>query len=98
MRLQSVDYLCCPACNGTLELSTEKVLEAEVIRGTLECCQCKRCFDITDGLPNLIFPERLEESDRREQINYDRHPQIYELRMRWFGLKFGIWEIAFMQT
>jgi ubiquinone/menaquinone biosynthesis C-methylase UbiE len=98
MRLQLMDYLCCPACNSSLKLSIKKELDTEVIQGVLECCECKRCFEITDGLPNLNFPERLESSDLDEQMFYDHGAQIYDLRMRWSGLKLGIWEAAFRQT
>ena len=98
MRLQSMDYFCCPACNGSFELSTEKVLEAEVIQGVLKCCECKRYFEINNGLPNLNFPESLEPSDLKQQMAYDRHPQWYDLRNRLDNLKVGAWEYAFMEN
>jgi uncharacterized protein YbaR (Trm112 family) len=91
-----MDYLCCPVCNGSFKLSTVEEKGADVIGGVLECYQCKRHFKITDGLPNLIFPERLEDSDICTQRSYDRRAPLYELRMRWGGLKLGIWQEFFM--
>jgi len=52
-------------------------------------------FEIKDGLPNLIFPEILEESDLRQQMRFDREPK-YDFRPRAFIL--GIWESAFFET
>jgi uncharacterized protein YbaR (Trm112 family)/SAM-dependent methyltransferase len=96
MQLRSMDYLCCPACNGSLKLNIVEELDTEVVGGVLECYQCKRHFEITDGLPNLIFPEKLEESDVCAQIGYDRSAELYDLRVRWGALKMGIWQEVFM--
>ena len=96
MQLQSMDYLCCPVCNGSFKLSIKEKVDAEVVGGALECSKCKRHFEITDGLPNLIFPETLEESDICAQTAYDRSAELYDLRIRWQALKMGIWDEAFM--
>ncbi len=98
MRLQAMDYICCPACNGGFQLTTEKKIEDEVVKGVLECRQCKRCFEITDGLPNLNFPERLEESDLSSQIDHDQHAEQYDRQTRLWMLSLGLWENALMET
>jgi ubiquinone/menaquinone biosynthesis C-methylase UbiE len=92
MRLQSIEYICCPACGGEFELNIKEKIEAEVVQGVLECRQCKRCFNITDGFPNLIFPESLGESDLRSQIWHDKHAERYDRDLRLGMLFFGVWE------
>ena len=98
MRLQSMDDICCPACNGGFQLTIKKRIEAEVVEGVLECRECKRCSKITAGLPNLNFPESLEESDLRNQIFHDQHAQRYDRENRLGMLSLGIWEFALMET
>jgi len=94
MRMDSVDVLCCPACKGNLQLTAENRNEVEIADGTLDCSECKRQFDIDEGLPNLIFPDTLEESDLQNKIYHDQHPD-YSSR-RW-ALRLGIW-IALWDT
>ena len=67
MRLDSMDYFCCPACNGKLRLTIEKQKGADVIQGELECLDSNRRFEIKNGLPNLNFPEVLCASDLRSK-------------------------------
>lgn len=98
MRLQLMDYLCCPSCNSNFETNIKEALEGEVIEGVLECCECKRRFEIKEGLPNLNFPENLEESDRDEQIFYDRLAPMYDLRSRTSQLRLGNWEYFLFNT
>jgi ubiquinone/menaquinone biosynthesis C-methylase UbiE len=90
-----MDYIRCPACIGYLRLTIEKRKGTEVVQGILECVSCEKCFEIKDGLPNLIFPEILEESDLQQQIRFDQEPK-YDFRPRAFVL--GIWEFAFFET
>lgn len=96
MRLDSMDYLSCPACNGELHLTAEKQSEIEVVQGILDCLACERRFRIKDGLPNLIFPETLEESDLQNQIWQDQHAETVDDRQWLFGL--GVWEFALWET
>jgi len=95
MQLDSMENLCCPACTGSLQLEIEKQTETEVLKGILECLSCQMHFEIRDGLPNLTFPEVLDESDLQQQIRFDREPK-YDFRPRAFVL--GIWEFAFCET
>lgn len=95
MRLDSMDYLCCPACNGELQLTAEKQTGTEIMQGTLGCLSCERHFEIKEGLPNLIFPESLEESDFQNKMFHDQHAE-YEARPQFFCL--GIWKFALWET
>ena len=92
MKSRSMDYLCCPACTNSLALKVTEELDSEVREGALECSHCKKNFEIKGGLANLLFPGRLKDSDICTQRSYDRRAQLYELRMRWGGLKLGIWQ------
>jgi len=91
-----MDYLCCPSCTGNLRLTTEKQAKTEVVQGILDCLSCERRFEIKDGLPNLIFPETLEESDLQNQIWQDQHAETVDDRRWLFGI--GIWEFALWET
>jgi ubiquinone/menaquinone biosynthesis C-methylase UbiE len=93
-----MDYLCCPSCNRNFEMNIKEALEGEVIEGVLECCECKRRFEIKEGLPNFNFPENLEESDHHEQIFYDRLAPMYDLRSRTSQLRLGNWEYFLFNT
>jgi uncharacterized protein YbaR (Trm112 family) len=72
--MDSVDYLCCPACKGELRLTVEDQSEIEVVEGALDCLLCKKTFKIEEGLAKLMFPDTLEESDLRNKIYHDQHP------------------------
>ena len=90
-----MDYLCCPACNAELQLTVEEQTGMEVVRGVLECLACQRHFGIREGLPNLVFPETLEESDLQNKLYHDQHAD-YDARPWLFRL--GVWEFALWET
>jgi ubiquinone/menaquinone biosynthesis C-methylase UbiE len=98
MRREAISYICCPACNSGFLLSIGKDIKGEVLHGTLECRQCKKCFKITDGFPNLNFPEALDESDERQQMICDRLAPKYDRYQRRSCLSLGMWEFALMET
>ena len=51
--------LVCPVCKGKLELKTEKAVDSEIVAGALYCVRCKVNYPITDTIPNLLPPERM---------------------------------------
>ena len=59
MKKELMDILVCPVCKGKLELRTEKEGSGEIIAGALYCPRCKVSYPITDTIPNLLPPERL---------------------------------------
>lgn len=97
MRLDLMDYLCCPACNGKLRLTIEKQKGADVIQGELECLDSNGRFEIKNGLPNLTFPEVLKASDLNSKRRYDQWSQWDQANRRWF-LHLGILEFALWET
>jgi uncharacterized protein len=59
MKRDLMAILVCPVCKGKLELKTEKATDNEIISGALYCQRCKVSYPITDNIPNLLPPERL---------------------------------------
>jgi uncharacterized protein YbaR (Trm112 family) len=59
MKKEMMAILVCPVCKGKLELKTEKAEDSEVVSGALYCVRCKVNYPITDTIPNLLPPERL---------------------------------------
>ncbi len=51
--------LVCPVCKGKLELRTEEENGNEIVAGTLYCPRCMVNYPITETIPNLLPPERL---------------------------------------
>lgn len=58
MRRQLLDILACPVCKGGLELKAEEEDEREVLEGALFCRRCRYEYQITEGIPNLLPPEK----------------------------------------
>src|SRR3989338_1388452 len=74
MKLQFLNFLQCPDCRNSLELSIfreEDFLCKEIIEGILRCQNCKKSFPIIEGIPRFvpnassIFPEF-----------FKKHPQV----------------------
>ncbi len=52
-----MDILACPVCKGGLELIIEEEEGDDVIRGSLDCAQCKESYPIEESIPNLLPPQ-----------------------------------------
>ena len=59
MKKELMGILVCPVCKGKMELRTEKENAGEIVAGSLYCQRCKVSYPITDTIPNLLPPERL---------------------------------------
>ncbi len=59
MKKELMSILVCPVCKGKLELRTEKENDKEIVSGALYCSRCGVTYPITDTIPNLLPPERL---------------------------------------
>jgi uncharacterized protein YbaR (Trm112 family) len=59
MKKDLMSILVCPVCKGKLELKIEKENEREIVSGVLYCPRCKVNYPITETIPNLLPPERL---------------------------------------
>jgi uncharacterized protein YbaR (Trm112 family) len=59
MKKELIAILICPVCKGKLDLITEQENDTEIVAGALYCPRCKVSYPITDTIPNLLPPERL---------------------------------------
>jgi uncharacterized protein YbaR (Trm112 family) len=50
--------LACPVCKGSLELEVVEESGEEIIAGSLRCPRCDFSYPVTDGIPNLLPPEK----------------------------------------
>lgn len=56
--------MCCPSCEGTLNLSVRKSENGEILEGELRCVPCNSSFPITAGIPRFANLDQVE-SDKR---------------------------------
>ena len=54
-----MSILVCPVCKGKLELKIESENDNEIVSGVLNCPRCRVNYPITDTIPDLLPPERL---------------------------------------
>ncbi|MCD6170910.1 MAG: Trm112 family protein [Thermoplasmata archaeon] len=54
MKKEYISLLICPYCHGNLSLKISKEENDEIIEGKLICNNCKREYDIKDGIPKMI--------------------------------------------
>jgi uncharacterized protein YbaR (Trm112 family) len=59
MKKDLMAILVCPVCKGKLELKIEEEKDKEIVSGALYCQRCKVTYPITQTIPNLLPPERL---------------------------------------
>jgi SAM-dependent methyltransferase len=61
MRQSLLQYLACPACDGSLELAAITASDgSHVLEGRLDCASCKAEFPITRGIPRFAVAEKLD--------------------------------------
>jgi len=74
MNLNTVGYLCCPACKGDFAVKPETQDGSGVVSGTPACQGCGRDFEVAYGLPNLVHPEpkKLPDMDREFLDQYQQ--------------------------
>lgn len=82
MRQSSLSDLRCPECNRELSLQVHRSVGSEIIEGNL-ICPSGRNFPIQNGVPNLIYQDKLLPSDQEFQQKYDEGAQEYERGMEW---------------
>ena len=94
MKLEIVEYLCCPACKDQLEIMPEEHEELVVLSGRLICRGCQRSYETNYGLPNLVYPEakELPKIDTEFLKQYERVAASYDRTLRLMLLLLGIWE------
>lgn len=61
MKERLMDILCCPVCRGGLSLNVSKKKGEDVVEGALVCKRCEHEYPISDGIPDLLPPDKLEQ-------------------------------------
>jgi uncharacterized protein len=59
MKHELMSILVCPVCKSKMELKTESEKDGEIISGALYCLRCKVNYPITETIPNLLPPDKL---------------------------------------
>ena len=59
MKKEVMNIMVCPACRGKLELNIEEQRDNEIITGSMNCPRCGINYPITDNIPRMLPPERL---------------------------------------
>jgi SAM-dependent methyltransferase len=54
VKTRLLDYLVCPACEGTFGLSANQREGQEIVDGSLRCERCGRIYAIRGGIPRLL--------------------------------------------
>ncbi len=54
MKKEYINLLICPYCHGKLSLKIFKEENDEIIEGKLICNNCKKEYEIIDGIPKMI--------------------------------------------
>ncbi|MBA3255366.1 MAG: hypothetical protein H0T64_01800, partial [Pyrinomonadaceae bacterium] len=71
MRQRLLQYLACPACGGSLELSGVTASHGDhALEGELSCASCKARFSITRGIPRFAALERLDADKAATAANF----------------------------
>lgn len=92
MKTSSLKYLCCPICHEELSVDIKSQVEDEIISGKLICDKCQIAYDITDGIPNFVIPQFLNEDDEKWMKAYDKMAQSYDRFFRIVSLISLGWE------
>jgi ubiquinone/menaquinone biosynthesis C-methylase UbiE len=89
MRRDLLRFLCCPVCHGDLILTTKDISDV-VSSGILECNLCNKAYKITNGIPDFLLPEMLNERDKKWMLAYDRTAMSYDIIMSYLAPSFSI--------
>lgn len=92
MKRSTANFYRCPASNDKLALTAGQLNGEEVLRGTLTAQG--RSYEITDGVPNFIYPKQLLEDDADVLRKYDEAADKYEVGLDWLFGSFFEDEVA----
>jgi SAM-dependent methyltransferase len=65
-----LSYLVCPACNGALEISVERVEQQEIMEGALRCDACATSYPIAAGVPRFAQLSEVESDKQATAENF----------------------------
>ena len=67
MREKLLEYIVCPKCQISFELSIAKQDEGHIMEGVLHCKNCGANYGIKEGIPVILDDQRIDEKNRIEQ-------------------------------
>ena len=79
MRREVLDFVWCPACQGTLAIDGHG--DGEIEAGELRCTGCGHRWPVEGGIPDLVFPEELGADDAASRRLWNRIARFYD----WIG-------------
>lgn len=82
MKAELIDLICCPQCEGTLQLNEIEIKDNEIWQGALTCRQCSADYPIRKGLPHLYIDDEHWASKAMEAegwVTYHKDLGIYEI-------------------
>lgn len=56
MKKEHILLLCCPKCQGDLDLKILEEKSHDIITGTLLCKRCNTEYAIKDSIPHMVYP------------------------------------------
>jgi uncharacterized protein YbaR (Trm112 family) len=58
MKRSIIEILACPVCKEKLEMKAGEEKGGEITTGSLRCPRCGVTYPITEGIPDLLPPEK----------------------------------------
>jgi SAM-dependent methyltransferase len=92
MRQGLLQYLACPACDGSLELSGVTASDGiHVMEGELGCASCQARFPITRGIPRFAALEELDADKAATAANFGWQWQHFTQEDQKYADQFLAW-------
>lgn len=88
MHIANLKALVCPLSNEPLEIEISKQKGQDIIKGNLVSSKSKRTYSINDGIPDLIFPDKLKALDQEFNEKYSASASQYDVGMKWLFSSF----------
>ena len=76
MRPDVLRFLSCPACGGSLDQTAPVAPETE--DSDLCCAPCGRGWHVRSGIPDLTFPDELQEQEARSRTLWNQIARLYD--------------------
>ena len=77
MRPDLLRFLSCPACGGSLD-QTAPVGAPKTEDSELRCASCGRGWQVRSGIPDLTFPDELQEREARSRTLWNQIARLYD--------------------
>ena len=62
MKIEYLDFMCCPSCNSDLRIESESVENDRIKEGTLVCLSCNKEYIVKNFIPRFIETKEYADS------------------------------------